>query len=236
MQESAVRPLRRAWRASGRLIHQAIPAKRTTAAEWARPQADRWRKCAQVDGEAHAISGPSHMVRKLAPRCCVPARQLAINLAGRIPFEQAPAADQHAPDGADNGIQTEKCLVGKAGKFEGQLLGVPGKRAGHGGQCCLSKTSSGLRKNRETRPTRAEEHNAEHGSGPPPGGRQGVQPKSSRRTSAAGTRLRRRLSNSFHCASLESGLIWRCALPSGLLDGTRRRNQPVSCQSPRIQR
>ena len=59
-----------------------------------------------------------------------------------------------------------------------------------------------------------------------------VQPSSSNAVSVAGTRLRRRLSKSFHCDSSDSGL--RSRRPSA--PGTRRRSQPASCQSPRIQR
>ncbi|KFB71346.1 MAG: hypothetical protein AW09_003509 [Candidatus Accumulibacter phosphatis] len=67
-----------------------------------------------------------------------------------------------------------------------------------------------------------------------------VHPSSNNRVSAAGTRLRRRLSISFHCDSCESGFACRQGLTPLSLPapwpGTRRSNQPASCQSPRIQR
>jgi hypothetical protein len=58
-----------------------------------------------------------------------------------------------------------------------------------------------------------------------------AQPSTARAISAAGTRLRRRLSNSFHFDSADSGL--RGAPGS---ECRRRRSQPISCQSPRTQR
>mgnify|MGYP000317242711 CR=1 FL=1 len=59
-----------------------------------------------------------------------------------------------------------------------------------------------------------------------------VQPSTNNSVKAAGTRLRRRLSNSFQRDSAESGLFRR--RPSG--PGTRGSSQPAICQSPRIQR
>ena len=59
-----------------------------------------------------------------------------------------------------------------------------------------------------------------------------VHPNSSTSVNAAGTRLRRRLSNSFHHDNADSGL--RTRGPSG--PGTSGSSQPASCQSPRIQR
>ena len=59
-----------------------------------------------------------------------------------------------------------------------------------------------------------------------------VQPSSSSAVSATGTRLRRRLSNSFHCDSTDSGFRNR-RLPG---PGTRDSSHPASCQSPRIHR
>jgi len=58
-----------------------------------------------------------------------------------------------------------------------------------------------------------------------------AQPSTASAISAAGTRLRRRLSNSFHFDSADSGL--RGAPGSAC---RRRRSQPISCQSPRTQR
>ncbi len=58
-----------------------------------------------------------------------------------------------------------------------------------------------------------------------------AQPSTASAISAAGTRLRRRLSNSFHFDSVDSGL--RGAPGSAC---RRRRSQPISCQSPRTQR
>ena len=49
---------------------------------------------------------------------------------------------------------------------------------------------------------------------------------------AGATMLRRRLSNSFQRDSIDRGL--RSRLPAR--PGTRPSNQPISCQSPRIQR
>ena len=61
-----------------------------------------------------------------------------------------------------------------------------------------------------------------------------VQPNSNKSVKAAGTRLRRRLSKSFHCDSTERGFF--CGRVPGLLAGTRGSSHPASCQSPRIQR
>ncbi len=58
-----------------------------------------------------------------------------------------------------------------------------------------------------------------------------AQPSTASAINAAGTRLRRRLSNSFHLDSADSGL--RGAPGS---ECRRRRSQPISCQSPRTQR
>ena len=59
-----------------------------------------------------------------------------------------------------------------------------------------------------------------------------VQPSSRSSVIATGTRLRRRLSNSFQRDSAESGLLR--VRPSG--PGAHGSSQPASCQSPRIQR
>ena len=59
-----------------------------------------------------------------------------------------------------------------------------------------------------------------------------VHPSRRRSVSAAGTRLRRRLSKSFHRESTDSGFLTR-RWPG---PGTSGRSQPASCQSPRIHR
>ena len=63
-------------------------------------------------------------------------------------------------------------------------------------------------------------------------GDKAVQPSSNSSVKAEGTRLRRRLSKSFHSESAESGFFWRCPLEPG----TRGSSHGTSCQSPRIQR
>ena len=65
-----------------------------------------------------------------------------------------------------------------------------------------------------------------------------VQPSTNSSVSAAGTRLRRKLSKIFQRDSAESGFCWRRAPPPALgsaqLTSTRGSNHWAICQSPRI--
>jgi len=79
---------------------------------------------------------------------------------------------------------------------------------------------------------RWEQEDADHHQRPQPRrGKHGPAEQKERRQCGR-TRLRRRLSKSFHCDSADSGFFNR-RLPG---PGTRESSHPASCQSPRIQR
>ena len=65
-----------------------------------------------------------------------------------------------------------------------------------------------------------------------PGDASSAHPSNKSSVNAIGARLRRKLSNNFHCDSQDSGFF--CQRPSKAR--TRGSNHPSSCQSPRIQR
>ncbi len=77
-------------------------------------------------------------------------------------------------------------------------------------RCCRSGSSSGLRSRSEMHAHAArQQQDPDDDQRPQPRGGSTVHPSSSSSVSAAGTRLRRRLSKSFHCDSIESGLARR---------------------------
>ena len=105
-------------------------------------------------------------------------------------------------------------------------------------QCGLVRTCSGLCSRSPITPTPAGTNSTAspvkvHSAGDS----SSAQPSTNSRVSAAGTRLRRRLSAIFQRASADSGLgtTMLRSLP-GRRSRSRGSNQPSNCQSPRIQR
>ena len=168
-------------------------------------------------------------------RCGRGTRSARSDVARGIPFEQPPARDQHPADRAHDRVEAED-RPRRAGRRAQAAPARHCRRAARAtaARCCRSGISSGLSTRSES--AAMQDGNRRIADARPASratrGDSTVQPSSNSAVSAAGTRLRRRLSKIFQRDSADSGL--RSRRRSG--PGTWRRSHPASCQSPRIQR
>ena len=132
--------------------------------------------------------------------------------------------EQHPSDRADDRVEADSRLHTAETQARAALARrAAAQRYSTAARCCRNGTSTGLF-------ARSEKRAITDGASRMPtttavqshAGASTVHPTAGAPSEAAGTRLRRRLSNTFHCDSIDSGL--RSRLPSGPC--TRRRSHP----------
>ena len=150
------------------------------------------------------------------------------------PLEQPPAGDQHPQRGAQDRVHADAGLERQAGQRERRLRERAARpRAGSPARCWRSTTSSGLRSN-----STSEAHAAgtsmiaSTASGPEPRRRQEGPAEQQQQPSARGRPGCGAGCRKSSTATGRERIVFRAAAVAG----TRRRSQPASCQSPRIQR
>ena len=199
------------------------PARRTTAAGSGAATASaggaRARAAAPpASGEHRARStSPAARPRARAPRG---RRARALGVVGpRLPLEQAAPRDEHPPGGAHDRVEVHRRLVGQERERQHRLREAARRpRAAVASQVLAQRHLVGLAQQvdsvarwpRAAAGRRAPRASTARGSPAAPSSR-----ASSSTVSAGGTRLRRRLSKSFHSDSADSGLRSRRAAGPG---------------------
>ncbi|MEA3220197.1 MAG: hypothetical protein OZX49_01298 [Immundisolibacter sp.] len=222
-------------RTRGRLIHQAMAGDASHSSRIGVAAIDAaGRVASSRPALASAMAGATHMARTLAARSLPPDRASWRSTS----LDGFHSSSRRRVTSIRHSVRAMASRLNAAsyGRQASSNATCARRRAADrptAARCCRHRTSSGLRHRSSSVAHSVGSARMAITARLQKPGDPSAQPGNSSSVRAAGTRLRRRLSSSFHCDSADSGLRSRGA-PGG--PGTRRRNQPASCQSPRIQR